>query len=115
MTREGDTGASQPLEFLGPLSRLGGPLPRRSFLKAMGASMALAGLSGCTSRPAKHIVPYVRPPADQPVAQPRFYATAMTLGGVATGLLVLSREGRPIKVEGNPSHPGSLGATDPFA
>src|SRR5262249_38088264 len=44
-----------------------------------------------------------------------FYATAMTLGGVATGLLVESHEGRPTKIEGNPLHPGSLGASDVFA
>ena len=47
--------------------------------------------------------------------RPLFYATAMTLGGRATGLLVESHEGRPTKIEGNPSHPASLGATDVFA
>ena len=47
--------------------------------------------------------------------KPLFFATAMTLGGVATGLLVESHEGRPTKIEGNPDHPGSLGATDVFA
>ena len=60
-------------------------------------------------------MPYVRQPEEEIPGKPLFFATAMTLGGVATGLLVESHEGRPTKVEGNPDHPGSLGATDLFA
>jgi MoCo/4Fe-4S cofactor protein with predicted Tat translocation signal len=87
---------------------------RRNFLKLMGASLALAGLGGC--RPARHeaIVPYVQTPEHIVPGQPLFFATAVELHGWGTGLLVESHEGRPTKIEGNPDHPGSLGATDPF-
>src|SRR5260370_40406968 len=91
------------------------PVERRTFLKLMGASMALAGFSACTQQPPEHIVPYVRQPEELVPGKPFFYATAMPLGGVATGLLVESHEGRPTKIEGNPLHPGSLGASDAFA
>jgi molybdopterin-containing oxidoreductase family iron-sulfur binding subunit len=90
-------------------------LSRRNFLKVMGASLALAGLSGCVIQPPEKIVPYVRPNEDMLPGKPLFYATAMTIGGVATGLLAKSYDGRPVKLEGNPEHPGSLGATDIFA
>lgn len=90
-------------------------LSRRNFVKVMGASLALAGLSGCVIQPPEKIVPYVNPPEDALPGKPMFYATAMTLGGIATGLLAKSFDGRPVKVEGNPEHPGSLGATDAFA
>ena len=88
---------------------------RRAFLKLMGASLALAGMAGCTRQPPEHILPYVRQPENVVPGRPLFYATAMTVGGRATGLLVESHEGRPTKIEGNPSHPASLGATDVFA
>ena len=90
-------------------------LSRRNFVKVMGASLAFAGLSGCVIQPAEKIVPYVRQPEELVPGKPLFYATAMTLGGTATGLLALSHEGRPTKIEGNPDHPQSLGATDVFA
>lgn len=90
-------------------------LSRRNFIKVMGASLALAGLSGCVIMPPAKIVPYVRQPADLLPGQPLFVATSMTLGGIATGLLAKSYDGRPIKIEGNPLHPGSLGATDIYA
>jgi molybdopterin-containing oxidoreductase family iron-sulfur binding subunit len=90
-------------------------LTRRNFVKVMGASLALAGLSGCVIQPAEKIVPYVTQPEDMIPGKPLFFATAMALGGVATGLLAKSFDGRPIKVEGNPQHPGSLGATDIYA
>ncbi|MFN2599249.1 MAG: 4Fe-4S dicluster domain-containing protein [Pyrinomonadaceae bacterium] len=91
-------------------------LDRRAFLKLMGASLALAGLTGCGARmPVEEIVPYVRQPEGVSPGETTFYATAMTLGGYAQGLLVESHEGRPTKVEGNPNHPASLGATDVYA
>lgn len=87
---------------------------RRDFLKLMGASIALAGATACTRQPEEKIVPYVRQPEEALPGVPQFYATAMTLGGYATGLLVESNEGRPTKIEGNPDHPFSLGATNAF-
>nr|MBP6821299.1 TAT-variant-translocated molybdopterin oxidoreductase [Acidobacteriota bacterium] len=91
------------------------PNGRRNFMKLMGASLALAGLTACTRQPLEHVVPYVKTPDGLVPGKPQFYATAMTLNGVASGLLVESHEGRPTKVEGNPDHPASLGATDIFA
>jgi MoCo/4Fe-4S cofactor protein with predicted Tat translocation signal len=102
-------------EFPSQIEAITDPVARRSFLKLMGASIALAGIGACTRQPPEKIVPYVRQPEDLVPGKPLFYATAMPLGGVATGLLVESHEGRPTKIEGNPAHPGSLGASDVFA
>jgi MoCo/4Fe-4S cofactor protein with predicted Tat translocation signal len=88
---------------------------RRGFLKVMGASMALAGMTGCVKLPQEPIVPYVRQPEEVIPGRPMFYATAMTLGGYASPLLVESHLGRPTKIEGNDRHPASLGGTDIFA
>jgi MoCo/4Fe-4S cofactor protein with predicted Tat translocation signal len=85
---------------------------RRKFLKLMGASLALAGLSACTRQPNETIMPYVRAPEEIIPGRPLFFSTAMPLSGVATGLLVESHMGRPTKIEGNPEHPASLGAAD---
>jgi molybdopterin-containing oxidoreductase family iron-sulfur binding subunit len=93
----------------------GDPVARRAFLRLMGASLALAGASACTRQPLEKIVPYVRQPEEIVPGRPLFFATAMPLGGVAIGLLVESHEGRPTKIEGNPLHPGSMGASDVFA
>jgi len=87
------------------------PVGRRNFLKLMSASLAFAGLTACTNQPKELIVPYVKTPDGLVPGKPQFYATAMPLGGVASGLLVKSHEGRPTKIEGNPDHPGSLGGT----
>src|SRR5213080_3518940 len=86
---------------------------RRDFVKLMGASMALAGLAAC-NRPAEKIVPSVKQPEDLIPGKPLFFASAMTLGGFAAGVLVESHMGRPTKIEGNPDHPSSLGASDAF-
>lgn len=91
------------------------PIGRRQFLQLMGAALALAGLGACTRQPDEKIVPYVRAPEEIVPGKPLFYATAMTLGGMASGLLVESHMGRPTKIEGNPLHPSSLGATTAFA
>jgi len=87
---------------------------RRDFLKLMGASLALASLPACTRQPIEKIVPYVKQPEELIPGKPMFFATAMTLGGFATGLLAESHEGHPTKIEGNPDHPASLGATNIF-
>jgi MoCo/4Fe-4S cofactor protein with predicted Tat translocation signal len=91
-------------------------LSRRQFLALMGASLALAGVGGCSVKPAPSadIVPYVRPPEGVTPSRPLFFATTMTCAGSAVGLLVESHTGRPTKVEGNPDHPASRGATDIF-
>src|SRR6202047_256454 len=74
---------------------------RRGFLKVMGASLGLAGMTGCVRLPLEPIVPYVRQPEEVIPGRPMFYATAMTLGGYASPLLVESHLGRPTKIEGN--------------
>ena len=81
----------------------------------MGASLALAGVSACTKQPPEEIVPYVRQPEELVPGRPLFFATAMPFAGVAQPVLVESHMGRPTKIEGNPEHPASLGATDIFA
>lgn len=103
-------------EFPEQASEWTNPITRRRFLTLMGASLALAGLSGCGMQPpVGRIMPYVRQPERLVPGKPLFFATAMPLGGIGTGLLVESHEGRPTKVEGNPLHSASLGATDGFA
>ncbi len=87
------------------------PAGRRNFLKLMSASLAFAGLTACTNQPKELLVPYVKTPDGLVPGKPQYYATAMPLGGVASGLLVQSHEGRPTKIEGNPDHPASLGGT----
>jgi molybdopterin-containing oxidoreductase family iron-sulfur binding subunit len=84
------------------------PVTRRQFMTLMGASVALAGLNGCSPRPApqRKILPYTNIPEGMIPGNPMFFATGTLLSGVATGVLVKSHEGRPVKVEGNPSHPG---------
>lgn len=87
---------------------------RRDLLKFMGASFALAGLAGCRGMflPQDKVVPYVKAPEEMVPGKPLFYATSVMLAGYATGVLVEQHEGRPIKLEGNPDHPASLGALD---
>jgi MoCo/4Fe-4S cofactor protein with predicted Tat translocation signal len=91
-------------------------LSRRHFLTLMGASLALAGISGCSVKPAPmgKIVPYVQPPRTIVPGEPLFFATAQPLPGGAVGLLVESHMGRPTKIEGNPEHPASRGATSVY-
>ncbi len=88
---------------------------RRGFLRVMGASLGLAGMTGCVKLPNEAIVPYVRQPENVIPGRPMYYATAHTLGGYANPILVESHLGRPTKIEGNDKHPASLGGTDIFA
>ena len=88
---------------------------RRSFLKIMGASAALAGVSGCNiRRPKQHIRPYAQMPEFVVPGKATYYATAYQQGEDVSGVLVESYEGRPTKIEGNPRHRYSLGATTVF-
>jgi MoCo/4Fe-4S cofactor protein with predicted Tat translocation signal len=89
-----------------------GSIDRRSFLKLMGASLALAGLSACSRQQDERIVPYVRAPEELVPGNPMRYATAFPFNGYAMPVLVRSNDGRPTFIEGNPDHPISLGASD---
>jgi molybdopterin-containing oxidoreductase family iron-sulfur binding subunit len=107
MTREFPSGAS----FWSELEESVG---RRRFLQIMGASMALAGLAGCTKMPPEKIIPYVVAPNDFLPGNPLFYATSSSHRGFSKGVLAESHEGRPTKLEGNPRDPGTLGKSDIF-
>ena len=85
-------------------------IERRSLLKMMAATTAAAGLGACS--PPDAIVPYVEQPETLVPGIPVTYATTLASGGFGVGALVEAHEGRPVKVEGNPDHPSSLGATD---
>ncbi|RMH19977.1 MAG: 4Fe-4S dicluster domain-containing protein [Acidobacteria bacterium] len=90
-------------------------LDRRRFLQLSSAALALAGLTGCSKQPPEAIVPYVRQPEEIIPGRPLYFATATTRAGYASPLLAESHLGRPTKLEGNPEHPASLGATDLYA
>jgi molybdopterin-containing oxidoreductase family iron-sulfur binding subunit len=101
-------------EFPEGASVLEDPVSRRSFIGLMGASLGLAGLTGCR-RPEEKLLPYNKRPESLVEGNPQWYATVFPWGGTAIGLLVESHEGRPTKIEGNPSHPHSLGAANTYA
>jgi MoCo/4Fe-4S cofactor protein with predicted Tat translocation signal len=99
-------------EFPEQASEWNDPKGRRDFLKLMSASLALAGVGACTKQPPESIVPYVRQPEDIIPGRPLYFASAIPVSGVAHPILAESHMGRPTKIEGNPDHPASLGATD---
>jgi molybdopterin-containing oxidoreductase family iron-sulfur binding subunit len=105
MHREFPKGASEWLDAVS----------RRGFMKLMGASLAMAGMTACTKQPLESIVPYVKQPEELVPGRPLFYASAFSLGGYASPVLVESHLYRPTKIEGNEQHPASLGGTDIFA
>ena len=85
---------------------------RRQFLTLGAAAAALAGASGCRYLPQQHAVPYVKSPEELIAGKSLQYASTLIRNGYGTGVLVESNEGRPTKIEGNPRHSASLGATD---
>jgi molybdopterin-containing oxidoreductase family iron-sulfur binding subunit len=87
---------------------------RRSFIQLLGASVAVSALGACTSAPPERILPYNHQPQGLTPGNPLHYATALSLGGRAVGLLATSWEGRPTKLEGNPLHPSSQGSSGVF-
>ena len=91
------------------------PVGRRKFLSLMGASLALAGVTGCTRQPRERIMPFAAEPPELIPGVARHFATAMPFGGVGEPVLVESHENRPTKVEGNPDHPMSGGKSGVFA
>ena len=111
---EQDACATRHEQYALALAQRRDPISRRRFLELMGASLALAGAAACAA-PREQIVPYVRAPEQVVPGKPLYFANAHVLGGYAQGTLVQSTMGRPTKIEGNPRHPDSLGATDAFA
>jgi molybdopterin-containing oxidoreductase family iron-sulfur binding subunit len=101
-------------EFQEPLEQLPPNSPaRRRFMQVMGASFSMAGLAGCRWHEDK-IVPLTRRPDGVIPGTTQRYATAMELNGVGVGLHATSYDGRPIKIDGNPLHPESLGAASTY-
>ncbi len=102
-------------EFPGLVGAIDPGLDRRRFLQVMAASFAFAGLAGCGPEPeTRYLVPQVEAPEGIVPGVPRHFATATMLDGFAEGVIVKHVDGRPIKIEGNPQHPASLGATSPW-
>ena len=102
-------------EFPENASEWDDPVGRRRFMRLMGASLALAGLTACTKQPTEYFAPYAKQPEEVTLGRALYFATAMPFAGSCIGLLAESHEGRPTKIEGNKDHPGSLGATDIYA
>ena len=102
-------------EFPALFARTGPGLERRDFLRLMGASLGVMGIAACTRQPDEKILPFARSPEYQIPGKPLYFATAFPLHGSALGVLAESHMGRPTKLEGNPDHPSSLGATDALA
>ena len=98
-------------EFPEGVSDKASELHRRDFLRLMGASLALAGFGACTKQPIEKIVPYVKQPEEVVLGKPLRFASATTFGGYGQGIVATSYEGRPTKIEGNPDHWASRGAT----
>jgi len=101
-------------EFPGSAQEWVDPVSRRGFMKLMGASLALAGLAGCTKQPDEPIYPYVKAPEDLILGKPMYFASAHPFVTGAVPLLVKSDQFRPIKLDGNPEHPYNQGSSDPF-
>ncbi|HEX4340198.1 MAG TPA: TAT-variant-translocated molybdopterin oxidoreductase [Polyangiaceae bacterium] len=100
---------AEPVSDLPPTSD-----ERRRFMQIMGASFAFAGLTTGCRWEQDYILPQTRRPEGLIPGEPRYYTTSMDMGGYATGLLAKSYDGRPVKIEGNPNHPDSLGAANVF-
>src|SRR2546423_6389042 len=113
--RSPNTRANPSDEFARGASEWPVGLSRREFLRLSGATLALAGLGACTKQPLEKIVPYVEQPEVVIPGKPLRFATATQYSGFGQGLLITSYEGRPTKIEGNPTHPASLGATTAWA
>ncbi|RMF43712.1 MAG: 4Fe-4S dicluster domain-containing protein [Planctomycetota bacterium] len=100
---------------VGPAQRPELPeVDRREFSRLMAASLALAGATttGCRYWPEQHVVPRITREHHRPPGKAVWFASGFEFRGVVNGLLAKSLDGRPIKIEGNPEHPCSLGGTD---
>ena len=101
-------------EFPSQASEWVDSVSRRGFMKLMGASIALAGLTGCAKQPDEPIYPYVKQPEDLILGKPVYFATAHPFPMGSVPVLVKSDAYRPIKIEGNPEHPMNQGTSDAF-
>jgi Fe-S-cluster-containing dehydrogenase component len=106
---ENPAGPSETPEFDAPFEPPTLP-ERRRFLQLTGATMALASASACRFKEDK-LLPFTQQPEGVVPGVPRYFMTAMDFKGAGVGLKVKSFDGRPIKIDGNPAHPDSLGAT----
>ena len=88
-------------------------LNRRQALSLLATGIA-SGLAAC-SKPVEEIIPYVKMPERLVPGEAMKFASTLSLSGRGRGVIVTAVDGRPIKIEGNPRHPASLGATDVFA
>ena len=86
---------------------------RREALALLAAQITLS--LGACSQPGEEILPYVRMPENIVPGEPLRFATTLPLSGYGRGVVCISIDGRPIKIEGNALHPASLGSTDAFA
>src|SRR5262249_21867234 len=100
-------------EFPQAATMLSGP-GRREFLRLMGASLMLAGLTGCGEGRSDLALPYVIQPEGETTGIPRHYATAVSFEGYAQPTLARTNSGRPTKLDGNPEHPATRGSSDHF-
>ena len=98
-------------EFPPGASELPDGMSRRDMMLLLGASLSLAGVAGCR-RPVEEIVPFTSAPEDVVPGIPRYYASTLPFRRSAYGVVVESHEGRPTKIEGNPAHPSTLGASN---
>ncbi|MCC7393055.1 TAT-variant-translocated molybdopterin oxidoreductase [Candidatus Sumerlaeota bacterium] len=96
-------------EVAGDEEKIVSPFSRRTFLKFSAFSALVAAVSGC-ERPVQKVLPYVAKPEEINYGVANFYASTCRECAAACGLLVKTREGRPIKLEGNPDHPMNRGA-----
>lgn len=100
-------------EFPAAASEFPQGISRRRWLQLMGASLAMAGISGCWQKDV--LAPFAGRPGNRVPGVPQKFATAYETGGAVRPLIVTAYDGRPIKVEGHVDHPGSLGGTDAFS
>jgi len=112
--REGNA-VDEPAAAATPDSWVDAPVGRRRFLQLLGGTVAIESIAACTRQPPEKIIPYVKAPEDVLPGRPLFYATALPIAAVVEPVLVETHMGRPTKVEGNPDHPMSRGATSAFA
>ena len=103
-------------EFTAGVNTLSEPHSRRSFIKGLGGTMALAGIASCAPirKPEQPIIPYAQQPEYLIEGKSVYYASSMAVGDNVTGVLVETFEGRPTKIEGNPDHQGSFGTTNMY-